>query len=94
LRRVETVLAVVEPHEERVAVRQLVIDATGERVVGDFAIGCRDVIVEAAASRVRERVDAGDVAADRLIRLAADDVVGKRIAGRCVLPPGGWSDGS
>ena len=53
LRRVEAVLAVVEPHEERVVVRKLVIDAARERVIGDLRDRGRDVIVEAAASGVR-----------------------------------------
>ena len=38
LRRVELELAVVEADEERLVVRQPVIDAAGERVVGDLAV--------------------------------------------------------
>ena len=56
------------------------MDAAGKRVVGDFTIGRRDVIVEAAAAGVRERIDAGDVAADRVDPVRGDDVAGKRIA--------------
>ena len=48
LRSVELELAVVEPHEERVVVRDLVIDSSRKRVVGDLAIRRRDVVVEVA----------------------------------------------
>ena len=80
LRRVEAELPVVEPHEDRVVVREAVIDAPRVGVVGDLAIGRRDVVVEIAGPVVRQRVDAGDVAADRMDAVGRDDVVGELVA--------------
>ena len=80
LRRVEPELAIVEPDEERVVVRQPVVDAAGERVVGDLPVGRRDVVVEVAAAVVRQRVDARDVPADGENAVLRNDVVGKLIA--------------
>ena len=80
LRRVELEFAVVEADEERVVVRQPVVDAAGERLVGDLAVGRRDVVVETAAGVVRQRIDAGDVPADREDAVLRNDVVGKLIA--------------
>ena len=78
LRRVEAELPVVEPHEDRVVVREAVIDAARVGVVGDLAVGRRDVVVEIAGSVVRQRVDAGDVAADGVNAVGRDDVVEER----------------
>ncbi len=80
LRSVEPELAVVEPDEERVVVRQPVVDAAGERVVGDLPVGRRDVVVEVAAAVVRQRIDARDVPADGENAVRGNDVVGKLIA--------------
>ena len=80
LRRVEPEPAVVEADEDRVAVREPVIDAARERVVRDLAIGRRDVVVEVARAVVRQRVDAGDVPADLVNPILRDDVARERIA--------------
>ncbi len=92
LRRVELELAVIEPHEERIGVRDAVIDPAGEGVVGDLAIGRRDVVVEITAAVVRERKDARDVQADAMESTRRNGVVGKLIPdSRGPARPAAWS---
>jgi hypothetical protein len=84
LRRVELELAVGEADEERVAVRQPVIDAAGDLVLGHLAVRGVQVVVE-VARLVGLGVDAGDVAADLVDAVLRNDVARERIAKE---PPG------
>ncbi len=79
LRRVELELAVGEADEERVVVRQPVIDAAGDLVLGHFPVRGVQVVVE-VARLVRLGVDAGDVAPDRVDAVLRNDVARERIA--------------
>ena len=79
LRRVELELAVGEADEERVVVRQPVIDAAGDLVLGHLAVRGVQVVVE-VARLVRLGVDAGDVAPDRVDAVLRNDVARERIA--------------
>jgi hypothetical protein len=75
LRRIEPELAPVEADEERVLVRSAMIDAPREHIVGDIAIDRRRVVVEIPGP-VRKRVDAGDVSANGVDRLAGMMLLG------------------
>jgi hypothetical protein len=79
LRRVELELAPVVADEERILVRDLVVDAPGEDVVGHLAVHGRRVVVEVPGA-VRQRVNAGNVDADGVLPVRGDDVARERIA--------------
>ncbi len=87
LRRVELELAVGEADEERLGIRQAVIDAAGHLVLGDLAVRRVQVVVE-RARLVRLRIDAGDVTTDRVDAVLRDDVARKRIAKESPGPGG------
>ena len=84
LRRVELELAVGEADEERVVVREAVIDAAGDLVLGHFPVRGVQVVVE-VARLVGLGVDAGDVVPDLVDAVLRNDVARERIAKE---PPG------